>query len=388
MRPPTILVAPGPFKECLTSKQVCAAMTAGVLDVLPDASVIQRPLADGGSGFAKLLTEATNGSFHYCEVETPIGEKVVAEYGILGDGQTAVIESATAAGLALVPRDKRDPRLTTTYGVGQLILAAARMGVSRVLLGCGDSGTNDCGVGCASALGVCFLDSKGNEVSHRPAGGDLEQIAGFRLLPEYDEIRDLEITVACNLTSVLGGSEGTSIVYGPQKGASPSDVVALHRGVERFCEFVRHARGMDLAFAPGAGGSGGLAASLYAFFGAKLRYSIDIVDQYLNIDDYLRAVDLVITGEGCVDDRTASGKIACGLALKAKKFDVPVVAIAGLVAANHDEIFYNGIDAVESIAPGPISLSESIASAEPLIRRAAERVTRFWLLGNRSKGAT
>jgi glycerate kinase len=352
-------------------------MERGVREILPDAAVSLRPVCDGGSGIARVLTEVTGGKLKKVSVMGPLGQPVEAEFGILGDQETAVIESASAAGLVLVPTTARDPSKTTTFGVGQLICAAVHSGATRIILGCGDSGTNDCGVGCAAACGVRFYEAGSDAPFEMPTGGDLQRIVRFDAGEAERRMRGVEIVVACNLTSVLCGREGTSRIYGPQKGATPEQVEVLEKGVEHFVNLFFAERGLDMSFVPGAGGAGGLAASLYGFLQAKLRYSIDVVDEHVRLDRFLKETDFVLTGEGRIDDRTATGKVACGVALKAKRYGLPVVAIVGAISDDHEDIFYNGIDAVECIAEGPGSLQSSMENAEVLIQRAASRVMRL-----------
>jgi glycerate kinase len=372
---PRILIAPGPYKECLDSFRVAQAIERGVREIYPDAVISVRPLCDGGSGIARVLTEVTGGQLKKVSVLGPLCRPIEASFGILGDGHTAVIESASAAGLALVPKAERHPLKTTTYGVGQLICEAVKAGATRIILGCGDSGTNDCGIGCAAACGVKFYGADG--MIEKPTGGDLQTLVGFDSTEAESRMAGIEFIVACNLTSILCGREGTSRVYGPQKGATQQQVEALEKGVRHFVDLVFTQRGLDMSFVPGAGGAGGLAASLYGFFRAKLRYSIDVVDEYVQLDQFLKQTDLVLTGEGQIDDRTATGKVACGVALKAKRYGLPVVAIVGRISDDHEDIFYNGIDAIECIAEGPTTLECSMQNAETLIQRAAGRVMRF-----------
>lgn len=374
---PRILVAPGPYKECLDAFAVARAMDRGIRDIFPDATVHLRPLCDGGSGIARVLADVTGGHLEVVCVSGPLGPAVEAHYGILGDGVTAVIESASAAGLALVPKDRRNPLETSTTGVGELVVAAREAGAKRIILGCGDSGTNDCGIGCAAACGVKFYAAGEAAPLRRPAGGDLRRIVAFDSSEAEARLQGVEIVVACNLTSILCGREGTSRIYGPQKGATSQQVGVLEEGVQHFVDLFFRERGLDMSFVPGAGGAGGLAASLYGFFGARLRYSIDVVDEHVRLDDYLKKTDLVLTGEGQIDDRTATGKVACGVALKAKRYGLPVVAIVGAIADDHEDIFYNGIDAVECISEGPRTLEASMSDAEALVQRAASRVMRF-----------
>jgi glycerate kinase len=371
-----ILIAPGPYKECLDSFCVAQAMERGVREIFPDAVIDLRPLCDGGSGIARVLTEVTGGELKKTLVLGPLYQPIETHFGILGDGRTAVIESASAAGLALVPKTERNPLNTTTYGVGQLICAAVNSGATRIIVGCGDSGTNDCGIGCAVACGVKIYAAD-TKLIERPVGRDLLRVASFDSSEAEARLARVQIIVACNLTSILCGREGTSRIYGPQKGATPEQAEELERGVQHFVDLFFARRGLDMSFVPGAGGAGGLAASLYGFFKAKLRYSIDVVDEYVQLDRFLQTASIVLTGEGQIDDRTATGKVGCGVALKAKQYGLPVVAIVGAISADHEDIFYNGIDAVECISEGPISLQSSIKDAEILIQRAASRVIRF-----------
>jgi glycerate kinase len=352
-------------------------MKTGVEEIIPNASISIRPLSDGGTGFAKLLTDVTKGEIEDVVIKGPLYENIRSYFGILGgDRDTAVIESATAAGLFLVPKRKRNPLNTSTYGVGQLIFNAVEKGFKKIIVGCGDSATNDCGLGCATALGVKFYDSNSKYLGF-PKGSDLPKISFIDYENAARKFSNIDITIACNLTSVLCGPEGTSLVYAPQKGAKPEQAEILHKGTKHFVDLVYKKCGIDLSFIPGAGGAGGLASSLYAFFGARLLYSIDVVDRYVFLDKYLSKANLVLTGEGRIDDRTATGKIACGVALKAKKYNLPVIAIVGSMAQDHEDIYYNGIDAVESISEGPMLLKDSMANAKKLIQRATTRVMRF-----------
>ncbi len=373
--PLRVLLAPGPYKECLTAFDVAFAMADGIGDVSPQIQTTLRPMSDGGSGLARILAKEVGGALLERTVEGPLGQPVAACFALLPGG-TAVIESATAIGLTLLPLPSRNPLRTSTFGVGQLIAAAAEAGARDIIVGCGDSSTNDCGVGCAAALGVRFLDDRLLPIE-RPTGADLRRIRAIDTSAVSPALSGMRMEIACNLTSVLLGNEGTCRRYAPQKGANAEDVRELELGVGSFVDLVYRDKGLDLAFVPGAGGSGGLAASLYAFFGAGIRYSIDVVDRFVRLDSYFSQTDLVLTGEGKIDDQTATGKIACGVGLRAKRFDLPVVAIVGSIAQDCEDIFYNGIDAVESIAEGPCSLEHSISNAPALIRRATARVMRF-----------
>lgn len=367
-----VLVAPGPYKECLPAEKVAEYIARGIERVLPTAHLTKLPLSDGGTGLTKRLTDATGGKIIPYRVTGPIGQPVDAFYGVLGDGRTAVIESAAAAGLSLVPPKQRKPLWTTTYGVGELIYAAIQKGYTRIIVGCGDSATTDGGIGMAQALGIRFYDRDDEGV---PGGGghlaDIRQIdfSGLKV-----SLSDLEIITACNFSSILCGPEGTANVYARQKGASNTEVLLLNRGLENYAAILKRACGVDVQFMPGAGGAGGLAAGLHALLGATLRPSFDVVAEFVHLDSYLELTELIITGEGTIDARTATGKLPCALARRAKKYNIPVVAIVGTIADDADVVYEHGIDVVESIITKTLTLEQAIAHAPELITAAATRV--------------
>lgn len=252
-----ILIAPSGFKESLSADEAAACIERGVRRVWPDAQVVTAPMADGGEGFAKALAAATGGTLHDAEVTGPTGARVAAHYGLLGgdETKTAVLEMAAAAGLSLVPDDARDPLQTTTYGVGELIRAALDGGAERILVGCGDSGTNDGGFGMAQALGVRFLGDDGRELGR--GGGELARLATIDLRGRDPRLAGVEIDVACNWHNVLCGEGGVARVFGPQKGASPATVAALEQALERYAEVIGRDLGVDVRTMPGGGASGG-----------------------------------------------------------------------------------------------------------------------------------
>ncbi len=366
-----ILVAPGPFKESLAADRAASAMAKGLRVVFPSATIRELPLSDGGTGLTDRLVAAQGGTVEILSVRGPCGDPVQGKVGRLADGTTVVIESASACGLALVPSSQRDPLKTSTIGVGELIHEAlARYQPKDVIIGCGDSATNDGGLGAAQALGVSFRRQDGTDLPYGAGGGALQSIAAIdseSMIP----LGDTTFTVACNLSSILCGPEGTSRVYGPQKGATPAAVVELEAGLCHWADLLQPISSLDLRYLPGAGGSGGLASALVTFLRARLLFSFDVVAAFIDIDGALEGSDIVFTGEGALDDRTASGKLVCSLALRAKRFGLPVVAIVGNLAAKSEEIFYNGLDAAFSIAPGPMSLEHSIRDAEALLEAAA-----------------
>jgi glycerate kinase len=366
----------------LAAEDVAHAIEQGLKLVAPEIETVRLPLCDGGTGLVKRVTEHSNGAIKHCTVSGPLGKPVNAFYGCatVGSNKIAIIESAAAAGLSLVPRDQRDPRYTTTFGVGELVKLCLDEEYSELVIGCGDSATNDGGFGLAKALGARFLDRNGNEPEN--GGGNLVHLTDIDLDDLDPRVLNTKITVACNLSSVLCGENGTSYVYGPQKGANEESVELLAQGLENYASVIREVTGKDVRFIPGGGGAGGLATALYAFFNARLRFSFHVVTRFLELERYLENSDVVITGEGRIDSKTASGKIVCALGLTAKRFDLPVLAITGSVSDDCGILYYNGIDHIEPIATGPCSLDDSIARARILIIEAAIRVGRLLKLGN------
>jgi glycerate kinase len=375
-----VVVAPSGYKECLLAEEVAAAIALGVRRALSTVDVVEIPLVDGGEGFVRTLVRLTGGSTHEATVRGPVGRPVTAAWGMLGgaDRRTAVIEMASAAGLALVPKHRRNPLHTTTFGVGQLILAALDAGANRILVGCGDSGTNDAGAGMAQALGVRLLDRAGRDIR---AGGigllDLDRIDRAALDPR---IANVPIEVACNIRNLLCGPRGVARVYGPQKGASRKAMALLEKGLERFAAAVETKFGIDCREMPGSGASGGLGAGLHALLGARLQPRYEIVSRYVNLDAHLKNADLVITAEGGIDRQSVSGKILSEVGARARRFGVPVIALAGQIADGADVVREHGIDACFSTVPAPCPLSKAIADAPEQIARCAENVMRTVLL--------
>ena len=375
-----ILIAPSGFKESLSAEEASAALEEGVLRVLPSATTTCLPMADGGEGFTRTLVAAAGGSIAEVRVTGPIGEPVDSHFGRLEDGAgTRVFEMAAAAGLRLVPRDRRDPLQTTTYGVGELARAALDDGAERLLLGCGDSGTNDAGAGFAQALGVRLLDAGGQPIER--GGASLAELAAIDLEGLDSRLTDVPIDVACNLTNVLCGERGVARVFGPQKGASPETVARLEASLEHFADVVERDVGVDVRTMPGGGASGGLGAGVHALCGARLRHRFEIVQERLHFDELLAQADLVLTAEGSVDFQTPRGKIPAEVARAAQQHGIPVIAIAGTLGQQARVNLDEGIDAMASVLDAPMSLSNAIDDAERLVRNAADGVMRLVLVG-------
>ncbi len=373
-----IVIAPQSFKGSLSAQEVAQAIAKGIRRVVADVDIIMVPMADGGEGTVEALTYATHGEIIATKVTGPLGEKVVAKWGILGDGVSAVVEMASAAGITLVPQEKLNPLVTTTYGMGELIRAALDAGRRRFIIGIGGSATNDGGAGMVQALGVKLLDEKGKEL---PRGG-----AALAMLSRIDisgldhRLAECQVITASDVTNPLCGEKGASRIYGPQKGATENMCQQLDEALNNYAVVIKRDLGVDVMNIPGGGAAGGLGAGLVAFLGAKLMSGVEIVSEVVGLSNYLKEATLVFTGEGRIDTQTLFGKTVAGVAAKAKAFQIPVVAIVGELSGDYKEIYQHGIDAALSIAPGPISLGESMANAESLIADAAERALRLILI--------
>jgi len=379
--PMKIVIAPDSFKGSLTALEVCDAIAAGVAACDSAIECVKVPMADGGEGTVQSLVDATDGTLQTVRVRGPVGEPVVAAYGMLGDGATAVIEMAAASGLPLVLPEQRNPLHTTTYGTGELIRAALDAGARQFIIGLGGSATNDAGLGMAAALGAKLLDAAGNEIKLTGAGlGELAAIDVSGLDPR---VADAGFRVACDVDNPLFGHTGAAHVYGPQKGATPEIVERLDAGLIRFAEIVRRDLGAEIAELPGAGAAGGLGAGLVAFCGATLEPGVGIVIEAVGLRERMRGADLCITGEGRLDAQTAYGKTPKGVADVAAELGVPCLAIAGSVApeAALNEMFV----AVFSLCNAPMTLEQAMQpdTARGLIAFAAEQAVRCFEAGRR-----
>ena len=377
----TILVAPSGFKESLSAEEAANCIEKGVLRACPSAEVLKVPMVDGGEGFTKALVAITGGSLHELTVTGPLGEPVASHFGFLGgqSERTAVIEMAAAAGLRLVPRDRRNPCLTTSYGVGELIRAALDAGARRILLGCGDSGINDGGAGMAAALGVKLLDREGNPLA--PGGAALASLARIDISGRDPRLAEVRIDAAVNWHNVLLGERGVARVFGPQKGATPEQVELLAAAMETYAAAIETVTGIAVGDAPGAGASGGLGAAVMGLLGGALHPRYDIVMRYLDLDSMIARADLVITAEGSLDGQTPFGKVPAEVGHRAKEAGRPVIALAGTIGKGVTLNFEHGIDAFASILKAPCTLDDAINAAPKLLVRAAEDAVRMVRVG-------
>lgn len=380
-----LLIAPDSFKDSLTAAAAAAAMAAGARRVYPDAEITELPLGDGGEGTAAALVAATGGKMAPRTVRGPLGEPVAASFGLLGDGETAVVEMAAASGLERVPEGRRDPKVTTTYGTGELIAAALAAGARRLIVAIGGSATNDAGAGAMAALGARFLDARGDPLP--PGGAALARLDRIDMSAFQHPDSGVQITIASDVTNPLCGPMGASAIYGPQKGATPEDVALLDAALARFAEVVERDLGRDIRETPGAGAAGGLGAGLLAFLDARPRRGIHLVLEAIRFEERLRGVDLVLSGEGKLDGQTASGKTLAGVGEACRRAGVPLIAFAGAVEADAAKLETLGIAAAVALPPRPMSASEAMARAAPLLADAVSHALRLVALGARLKGS-
>ncbi len=371
-----IIVAPDKFKGSMSASKAAEVIEQGIASAFPGTDIYKFPLSDGGEGLVESLTGKAGGSIETATVTGPLGKPVEAAYGLINAGRTGIIEMAAASGLALVPEKKRDPCAATTYGTGELILAALNRGCKNLIIGLGGSATNDGGVGMARALGAKFLDRDGHLLGE---GGTelkwLEKIDASGLDPRLKKIGAL---VACDVDNPLTGPGGASYVYGPQKGASPAAVEALDRALKNYARVIKENLGVEVDNVPGAGAAGGLGAGLIAFLQAKLIPGIDLILEALEIERHLPDCALLITGEGKLDAQSASGKAPVGIARMAKKHKVPVIALAGQLEGDLEIFHREGITACFAIADGPLNLDESIHRGPSLLKIKTAELIRLW----------
>ena len=380
-----IVIAPQAFKGSISALEVAKAMGEGVRRVVPEAEVVLVPVADGGDGTLETLVEGSGGHIRSSAVTGPLGEKVEAVWGAMGDGSTAVIEMARTSGLALVPVERRNPSVTTTRGLGEAVRHALDAGFRTFIIGIGGSATNDAGAGMAQALGIRLLDAEGQDL---PEGGSaLIRLDRIDMSNLDGRARESRFQVACDVNNPLTGSQGASAIYGPQKGATPEMVAELDRALGHFAAIVRRDLGIDINDVPGAGAAGGLGGGLIAFLGGELKAGVDIVLETVGLNARLVGADLVITGEGCLDYQTVYSKAPIGVAGMAKEMDIPVVAISGSLGERYGEVHRHGIDAAAAITCAPMTLNEASDNAAALVADATEEALRFMRVGGRVFGA-
>jgi len=320
------VLIPDSFKGTLSSKEICSIIERSIRHHFPKCQILSIPVADGGEGSVDCFLEALGGEKIYETVKGPYFEEMRSYYGLINDGETAVIEMSCCAGLPLV-EGRKDPSKTTTYGVGQLILAAAKRGCKKIIVGLGGSSTNDGGCGAAAAVGVRFFDESGN--SFIPVGGTLRDIEKIDLSLRSGLLSGIEITAMCDIDNPMYGKTGAAYIFGPQKGADPVMIEELDMGLINLCKVIKQASGKDLKDVPGGGAAGAMGAGMIAFFDSELRMGIETVLDTVNFDNVISDADMIFTGEGRLDTQSLRGKVVIGVAGRAKKKDIPVTVIAG-----------------------------------------------------------
>lgn len=369
-----IVIAPDSFKGSLTAKEVADSMEKGINKVMDHVEIVKIPMADGGEGTVQSLVDATGGKIIHLKTHGPLCKKVNSFYGILGDKETAIIEMAASSGLMLISEEEKNPLKTTTYGTGELIKHALDMGCKNIIIGIGGSATNDGGAGALTALGAKFLDKQGREIGL--GGGSLINLDHIDISELDQRLNNSNIVVACDVDNPLCGPNGASAVFGPQKGADGKMVRLLDQSLLKFAMVIKQDLGMDIKDIPGAGAAGGLGGGLLAFLKAKLKRGVDIVIEITDLENKLKDADLVFTGEGMIDYQTAYGKTPYGVANIAKKYNIPVIAIAGSIGEGEETLYKYGFDSIFSILEKPLSLEDAMANASVLVEKTAQRILR------------
>lgn len=373
-----IVIAPDSFKESLSAPEAAEAIARGWRQVFPYAEILLRPMADGGEGTVAAVLAATGGEQRELHVSGPLGEPVTAHWGWLGQAR-AVIEMAASSGLHWVPRARRNALQACSFGTGQVLRAALDAGARQITLGLGGSATNDGGSGLLRALGVRFLDRNGKELA--PGGLALAELADIDLQGLDSRLQDVQIQVAADVDNPLCGPRGASHIFGPQKGASPEDVLRLDAALQHYADCVARVLGDDFSQHPGVGAAGGMGFALKAFLGASFRPGVELVAQVNGLADAIQGASLVITGEGCLDAQTLYGKTPIGVARVAAAAGVPVIALAGTLGEGYAQLYEHGIEAAFSLVAGPCSLEQACTDAARQLQARSVDLARLWRLG-------
>lgn len=374
-----IVIAPDSYKESLSALEVATQIELGFREVFPDAEYVKVPMADGGEGTVQAMIEATQGRRVEVEVTGPLGQRIPSFYALTGDGHTAMIEMAAASGLALVPPAQRNPQVTTSYGTGELIVAALNAGARHLILGIGGSATNDGGAGMLQALGVKLLDAAGQDIAR--GGAPLAQLARVDTSDIDARLAQCTMEVACDVDNPLTGPRGASAIFGPQKGATPDMVKTLDANLQHFAQIILRDLGVDVDQVAGAGAAGGMGAAMLAFLNGQLRPGCEIIAKAVGLDAAVQGASLVITGEGRIDQQTIFGKTPCGVATVARQHGVPVIGIAGSLGTNAHVVHGHGIDAIASVLSRPCNIEEAMAEAEFNVRSTARNVAALLAMG-------
>ena len=370
-----IVIAPDSFKECISAKEACIAIQKGFEKIFEEGEYILVPMADGGEGTTEALVDSTDGAIYKVETTNPIGEKRISKFGILGDGKTAIIEMAQASGLELISKEKRNPMVTTTYGTGELIKSALDKNIETILIGIGGSATNDGGAGMIQALGGKLLDKDGKEIGF--GGGELSKLHKIDLSNLDERLKKVKIIVACDVDNPLTGERGASYIFGKQKGGTPEMLKILDNNLKHFAKIIRKDLGVDIETISGSGAAGGLGGGLMGFLSAELKKGIDIVIEYSKLEEKIQGADLVITGEGSIDSQTRFGKTPYGVAKVAKKYNIPVIALAGNIEKDVDILYDYGFNAIFPTLPRVETLEEALLQGKENLEKTSENIARL-----------
>ncbi|MBW7985769.1 glycerate kinase family protein [Lactobacillus helveticus] len=374
------VLAPDSFKESMTAAEVCQAMEKGIRKAIPEAEIISIPMADGGEGTTDSLIDATNGQKHFLTVTDPLGKKVNAYYGILGDQKTAIIEMAQASGLTYVAKNNRTTETimrTTTYGTGELINDALKHNVNKIIIGLGGSSTNDGGAGMAQAIGVKFFDQANHEITTKLGGGDLNKIAKIDLSAINPQLKDVQILIASDVTNPLTGQNGASAVFGSQKGADAQTVEKLDQNLSHYATLIQQTINKDVATIPGSGAAGGLGAGLLAFTNATIHHGVELIAHETHLADKIKGADFVFTGEGGTDFQTKFGKTPYGVAQIAKKENIPVISLAGYLGEGIEQLYDEGFTAIFGILDKAEDIRQALKNGPKNIERTTENIMRL-----------
>lgn len=365
-----IIVAPNSFKGSLDAFQVAKAIEQGLLDSKLDASCTLLPIADGGDHTLDVFLAWRGGTLKSKLVHGPLGNKVKANWAMIDEGKTAVIEMAKASGIGLLDESELDPLKASTFGTGELIYEAFELGADKIILGLGGSATIDGGLGILQALGAKLYDKKGNQIGY--GSNPLPALASLSMENVHPRAMEVEFLVLCDVENPLLGPNGAAHVFGPQKGAGPTEVKLLDRSLALFNKLVIKETGLDLAEMKGAGAAGGIAVALKGFFNASVINGVDFLLERMNFEEKIKSADLLITAEGRVDHQTMQGKGPYGVAQKATEYGVPTIILAG--KASDIEALNEGFVSVFSITNGPMSLSEAISNTAFDLEATAKQI--------------
>ncbi|WP_461832942.1 glycerate kinase [Desulfothermus sp.] len=381
-----IILAPNAYKGSISAKHAADVMAEGIITEFPNIEIEKVPFSDGGDGLLEVLRDIFDGEIVECTVKDPLFRDIKSEICFVKKDRLAAIEMAKASGIALLKESEKDPTKTTSYGTGQLIEKALDLGAKKIIVGIGGSATNDGGIGMAAALGIKFLDKEKKEIF--PCGDNLIKINEIDLTNLDPRVRDVEIVVVCDVENPLIGENGATRVYGPQKGATEEMIELLEKGLMNLASIIKTKLGIDVTEIPGGGAAGGIGAGFYAFLGASLKKGIEVMKELTGLEEKIKGADLVITGEGKLDNQVFYGKGPYGVAEIAQKYGVPCIAIAGAIDKDLDfeKLEQVGIICVFSICPAPISLDEAMSSVKTYLKNTTRQVVKLFMVGrNRYK---